>query len=348
MEHNINEDFVFNDNVIDSKVIVTTSGTSRWLIVVVSIVTIIGGVIWGYFSNIDQSIVFSIFQKIFYLAWTIKFYPQICLNAWRKSTQGFSIDTCHISLMGYFCGALYSALTFFEVVIFDQVPERRIEVSQYQIAIMFNAVVCTAVQLAQEYYYDGFFQSRHLEANRTSRKTTILLYMYVFFNVLYLALIGTHSSLATLNIVVSANEWIISLVYAAVIFVSIRWLPQCFKSRKEKSFDGVSLTSVVIENIGNVSLILSLLVNKEDSTGDKGTSAVLENFAHQSVLAVLAAFSLFWCNLLIFQWYNYTFPVEGHASSLTSASVRTPNEEMRQSPAISTPPMDDEASDDLW
>lgn len=260
-----------------------------------SLFTIILGSVWGTLSTNGETVAYSCFQKIFYVAWTAKFYPQLYMNFKRKTTTGLSLDSLYFSLVGYSCFAIYSACTFYEVQVFGQVANHNTSLAVFELLLLFHAAIVSAILVAQKYYYDGYYLSTHRGRNSLSRTTNLILTCYFSLNTLYLTLVGIHISVRA--IAVSFNEWIISLVYSAVIFIALRWVPQFFKIRYDKSFKGLSLSSVVLEDIGAFALLVSVAVSSNDGAGTNTPKPfvikihfVILNFSNVPLLLAVVVF----------------------------------------------------------
>ncbi|EFO13524.1 hypothetical protein LOAG_15005, partial [Loa loa] len=50
---------------------------------------------------------------IYFVAWSISFYPQIILNFTRKSVVGLNFDFLLLNIIGFMCYATYNILMYF-------------------------------------------------------------------------------------------------------------------------------------------------------------------------------------------------------------------------------------------
>ena len=56
---------------------------------------------------------------IYFLAWTVSFYPQIVLNYQRKSVEGLNFDYITLNIIGFACYTAFNWALYFSDYIFD-------------------------------------------------------------------------------------------------------------------------------------------------------------------------------------------------------------------------------------
>lgn len=210
------------------------------------------GCIWGFAEKSSEGNVYSVFQKIFFFSWTIKFYPQIYLNAKRKTSAGLSIDTVCFSFFGHGCLCVYAIFTSYKLEAFGQTSKFDSAISEIETFLIAHSTTLTVLTVFQMYYLDGYRKVR------VARKTNICMSLYVIINVIYLGLVNDNFQSTSIN--VSLNEWLVSLLYGGGLFLSLRDIPQAWRFYRATYFQGVCLTTVVLELLGSMSILIAFIV----------------------------------------------------------------------------------------
>lgn len=210
------------------------------------------GCVWGYVEKSSEGTAYSVFEKIFYISWVLKFYPQLYLNAKRKTSAGLSIDTLCFSFFGYGCLCMYAIFTTYRLEAFGERSKFDGAISGTETFLVAHSTTLTVLIILQMYYLDGYRKVR------VARKTNLSMSLYVVINVLYLGLVAAHQQ--STYVAVSLNEWLVSLLYGCGLFLSLRDIPQAWRFYRATYFQGVCLTTVVLELLGAISIMITLLV----------------------------------------------------------------------------------------
>lgn len=97
---------------------------------------------------------------IYFLAWSVSFYPQVVSNYRRRSTVGLSPDFCVLNVLGFACYAAYNASFFWSTTIQDLYrkrhgPDAEITVQSNDVAFALHALILSSITVLQIVYYGG-------------------------------------------------------------------------------------------------------------------------------------------------------------------------------------------------
>ena len=112
---------------------------------------------------------------IYFLCWSISFYPQIIINYKRKTTHGLSVDFCSLNVLGFTCYTIYNVAFYYSTTIQQLYKQRmsngnsdnkddddiEITVQSNDVAFAIHALILSSITLFQIAYYDtGIFGHR--------------------------------------------------------------------------------------------------------------------------------------------------------------------------------------------
>ena len=83
---------------------------------------------------------------VYFLAWSVSFYPQVVSNFQRRSTTGLSADFCVLNVLGFACYAAYNACFFWSTAIQEEYrkqhgPNAEITVQSNDVAFAIHALI---------------------------------------------------------------------------------------------------------------------------------------------------------------------------------------------------------------
>jgi hypothetical protein len=99
---------------------------------------------------------------VYFLSWSVSFYPQVVSNYKRCSTVGLSPDFCVLNVLGFACYAAYNTSFFWSKTIQDLYrkrhgPDAEITVQSNDVAFALHALILSSVTVFQIVYYGGGF-----------------------------------------------------------------------------------------------------------------------------------------------------------------------------------------------
>jgi uncharacterized protein with PQ loop repeat len=102
---------------------------------------------------------------IYFLCWSVSFYPQVISNFKRRTTQGLSADFCGLNVLGFACYSIYNVAFYWSGTIRKLYKERHgedaeITVESNDVAFALHALVLSTITFVQIGYYDGIRAQR--------------------------------------------------------------------------------------------------------------------------------------------------------------------------------------------
>jgi len=99
---------------------------------------------------------------VYFLAWSVSFYPQVISNFRRKSVEGLSPDFVVLNVIGFACYAAYNASFFWNTTIQEDYkkrygPDAEITVQSNDVAFAIHALVLSFVTFCQIVYYKNYW-----------------------------------------------------------------------------------------------------------------------------------------------------------------------------------------------
>jgi uncharacterized protein with PQ loop repeat len=97
---------------------------------------------------------------VYFLAWSVSFYPQVISNYKRRSTIGLSPDFCVLNVLGFACYATYNVSFFWSPTIQELYrkrygPNAEITVQSNDVAFALHALILSSITVLQVLYYGG-------------------------------------------------------------------------------------------------------------------------------------------------------------------------------------------------
>ncbi len=197
----------------------------------------------------------NVFGWVYFLAWTVSFYPQLWVNRQQQTARGLSLDFMLLNLLGFLCYSCF-ALSFYTVPSIQQAYRDRHEGKDNKVTIqdLFFAVHAAAITwftTLQMFYLDGFHDTRR----RLSRPITVVL-------VLLLAAILVAVAVAAAR--GQPGNWLDLLYFVSYIkiFIStIKGVPQAYFNYRRKSTVGWSIHNILCDFTGGLFSVLQLVLD---------------------------------------------------------------------------------------
>lgn len=195
----------------------------------------------------------SVIGYIYFLCWSVSFYPQVLMNYKRKTTHGLSPDFALLNLMGFACYSIYTCCFFWSPLIQEEYKQingknAQITVQSNDVAFALHAFVLCSVQISQIFYYDG------IQTQPLSKLTM------TFVGITTLLCSGF-----VISIVVSDERlftWLDCLYVLAGIklfITTVKYIPQVVTNKQRQSTEGWSIWNVVLDLTGGLLSLMQLL-----------------------------------------------------------------------------------------
>lgn len=187
---------------------------------------------------------------IYFVAWSVSFYPQIYINFKRKSVVGLNFDFLALNIVGFLMYFLFNAGLFWNKYIqaeyFIRFPQGLNPVLINDVVFALHAMLATIVTIFQCYFYERAQQ-------RVSNIARIILGVFGICVVVFAILGGT-------NVI----HWLDFLYYCSYIKLTItliKYIPQAVMNYRRKSTVGWSIGNILLDFTGGILSMLQMLLN---------------------------------------------------------------------------------------
>ncbi|EDV26846.1 uncharacterized protein TRIADDRAFT_54169 [Trichoplax adhaerens] len=191
----------------------------------------------------------AIIGWLYFLAWTISFYPQVLENWQRKSVIGLNFDLVALNLIGFSAYAAFNINLFWVDEIKKEYkalhPYEIIPVKGNDVFFGIHSVILTIFLILQCIRYERGNQ-------KVSRTGTILVSgstIFIFVS-LILAIVGKISWL----------NFFYYLSYVKLGVNVVKNVPQVYLNYKRQSTEGWSITGVLLDVVGGVFSVLQMIL----------------------------------------------------------------------------------------
>lgn len=197
----------------------------------------------------------SIIGYVYFVSWSVSFYPQIITNHQRKSIHGLSTDSYILAVLNNACYSIYNCFFFWSETIRSQYKDRhgadaKITVQSNDVAFALHALLLTMVVVGQIGYYGGFQQYP------ISNITKCIVGVLFLSSGSYIVCIYWYDWL-----------WIDFLYLMAsfkLVLTTLTYLPQILLNCQRKSTDGWNIWNVIFDFTGGLLSMLQLVWDSID------------------------------------------------------------------------------------
>jgi hypothetical protein len=182
---------------------------------------------------------------------------------------------------------------------------------QVNVAMTFLCSVASLLSLIlifQMYYLDGWTFKQHRGRNVTSRHTTFILAAYLILTTAYLIVVACKQKLWKFP--TSFNQWLFSLLYSSCFGLGFKYVPQVYKNRRFRIFEGVSRSRIILDVISAISLLLYAIIDTSSNYSSSfhstlDHSPIINRIAVRLLACLYAAMTLVLCSVLLAQSTKY-------------------------------------------
>nr|XP_034191082.1 cystinosin homolog isoform X1 [Osmia lignaria]XP_034191083.1 cystinosin homolog isoform X1 [Osmia lignaria]XP_034191085.1 cystinosin homolog isoform X1 [Osmia lignaria]XP_034191086.1 cystinosin homolog isoform X1 [Osmia lignaria] len=187
---------------------------------------------------------------VYFLAWSVSFYPQIYSNYKRKSVVGLNFDYLSLNLIGFIMYSLFNCGLYWipevELEYFRRYPKGLNPVQVNDIFFSLHAVFATVITIIQCFIYEIGNQKVSITAR----------IIHVIFAVFIL--------ISTILAKVQTITWLDFLYYCSYVklcITLIKYVPQAFYNYKRKSTVGWSIGNIFLDFTGGILSMLQMILN---------------------------------------------------------------------------------------
>ncbi|KAG5673000.1 hypothetical protein PVAND_003081 [Polypedilum vanderplanki] len=195
-------------------------------------------------------IVSAVVGWIYFVAWSISFYPQLVINYKRKSVVGLSFDFMALNFMGHTLYAIFNTclyfVPFFQEEYFNRFPRGLNPVELNDVFFSIHASAITALTILQCFFYErGEQRVSDIARGILGIFTTIIIVVTI------LSAIGQIHWLDFLN----------TCSYIKLAITLIKYVPQAILNYKRKSTVGWSIGNILLDFTGGILSMLQMILN---------------------------------------------------------------------------------------
>ncbi|XP_053666897.1 cystinosin homolog [Anopheles marshallii] len=195
-------------------------------------------------------VISSVIGWIYFVAWTVSFWPQMIINYRRKSVVGLSFDFLTLNLVGHSVYAAFNCALYWSGYIeqeyLDRNPRGLNPVLTNDVAFSIHATIATLLTVAQCFIYERGEQ-------RVSRIAWGILVIFVIVVIVAGILVGTETF--------HWLDFLYVLSYIKLSVTLIKYVPQAVLNFRRKSTVGWSIENVLLDFTGGMLSMLQMLLN---------------------------------------------------------------------------------------
>ncbi|XP_031827270.1 lysosomal cystine transporter cystinosin [Nomia melanderi] len=187
---------------------------------------------------------------IYFLAWSVSFYPQIYINYKRKSVIGLNFDYLSLNIVGFVMYALFNCGLYWipevELEYFRRYPRGLNPVQVNDIFFALHATFATVITIIQCFIFERGTQ-------RVSTTARVIHGVFALFILISVILAGC-----------SVLTWLDFLYYCSYVklcITLIKYVPQAFYNYKRKSTVGWSIGNIFLDFTGGILSMLQMILN---------------------------------------------------------------------------------------
>ncbi|KAK1754719.1 hypothetical protein QBC47DRAFT_384773 [Echria macrotheca] len=204
-------------------------------------------------------IVSAIFGWIYFLAWSLSFYPQSILNFRRRSTSGTTVDFPLINCLGFSAYFLSNVAFFYSPLIRGQYAARHKGLTP---TVQFNDITFAAHGLllslvtTSQYFFPAAWGFRPSIGNRPSRFVLGIFFGCILGVVVVLfVVLGSPDRDSTQPAHRGAWVWldaIYAVSYVKLVVTLVKYTPQVVVNYRNKSTVGWSILQILLDFVGGI------------------------------------------------------------------------------------------------
>ncbi|XP_037955558.1 cystinosin homolog isoform X2 [Teleopsis dalmanni] len=200
----------------------------------------------------SEAIIYTslIFGWIYFVAWSISFYPQIYINFKRKSVVGLNFDFVILNIVGFTLYSIFNCGLYWipeiQAEYANRYPRGVNPVMLNDVVFSLHAMAATLITIYQCYAYERGEQ-------RVSKTASGLLGIFALFIIISVGLAAG-----------SVIHWLDFLYYCSYVKLTItiiKYVPQALMNYRRKSTVGWSIGNILLDFTGGTLSMLQMILN---------------------------------------------------------------------------------------
>uniref|UniRef100_A0A1A9ZL98 Cystinosin homolog n=1 Tax=Glossina pallidipes TaxID=7398 RepID=A0A1A9ZL98_GLOPL len=191
-----------------------------------------------------------IFGWIYFVAWSVSFYPQIYTNFQRKSVIGLNFDFVYLNIVGFTLYSVFNCGLYWIPALQAEYAKRHPRglnpVLLNDVVFSLHAAFATIITIAQCLIYERGKQS-------VSKTASGMLSLFALIVIIT-------ASLAIANVI----HWLDFLYYCSYIKLTItiiKYVPQALMNYRRKSTVGWSIGTILLDFTGGTLSMMQMILN---------------------------------------------------------------------------------------
>ncbi|KAJ8912916.1 hypothetical protein NQ315_017246 [Exocentrus adspersus] len=187
---------------------------------------------------------------LYFVAWSISFYPQIYINWKRKSVVGLNFDFLVLNIIGFTLYGIFNLGLYFipeiEKEYFNRYPRGLNPVQVNDIVFALHAAAATIFTITQCFIYER-------QEQRVSITARVIIGLFGAF--LFISIILAAAS------VIHWLDFLYFCSYVKLTITLIKYIPQAYMNYKRKSTVGWSIGNIFLDFTGGLLSMLQMIIN---------------------------------------------------------------------------------------
>ncbi|CAF0975471.1 unnamed protein product [Rotaria magnacalcarata] len=195
------------------------------------------------------NVLIQIVGWIYFVAWSISFYPQIILNFRRQSVIGLNFDFLALNLLGHSCYSIFNMCLYTSHDIQRQYYAKH---SHGVLPVLLNDVLFSIHAVFACFITVGqcvFFERGKQRISYIARIIASILIVFLFIS----TIVAFTNHLSTLNLLYFYS-------YVKLVITTIKYLPQAWMNYKRKSTEGWSIGNILLDFTGGILSVLQMFL----------------------------------------------------------------------------------------
>lgn len=239
----------------------------------------------SFAHSLPLNIVIIVVGWIYFVAWTVSFYPQIFLNFWRRSVAGLNFDFLALNITGFLAYSLFNCGLYWipeiETEYFHRYPAGVNPVQLNDVVFSLHAFAATAFTIFQCFIFER-------NGQRVSYTAWVIL-AGLWLTMIICLFVSVGGKLHWLDFL-----YVVSYVKLAVTL--LKYIPQAWFNFRRRSTVGWSIGNVLLDFTGGSFSILQMFLLSYNYDDWKSIFGDPTKFG-------LGAFSILFDLLFMFQHY---------------------------------------------
>lgn len=187
---------------------------------------------------------------VYFVAWSVSFYPQIWINWKRKSVVGLHFDFLALNMFGHTLYAIYNSTMYWSSTIqaeySSRFPKGANPVELNDVFFSIHASIITFLTIVQCVVYERANQ-------RVSNIARGILSTYVIIIIIFIILASTE--------VLHWLDFFNTCSYIKLSITLIKYVPQAVMNYRRKSTEGWSIGNIILDFTGGMLSMLQMMLN---------------------------------------------------------------------------------------